>query len=158
MVVAALREFSRGERSLAELPLSEGLLEELISLHSRQYRPRAILAVSLDWLANGGGSPEGVPARLRLPESEDPHVLCFGPRANREFFRCMRKAHAVAPYRVEESPDETRVHVYDPNHPGSRDRRVSFPKGGGFRYGGFSSEGGWGITLLPLSALGERPT
>lgn len=156
MVVAALREFSagRGRGRMSELPLSPDLLDELFSLHARQYRPKAVLAVVLDWLRSVGGRPDGVANRIRLPESGDPHVLCFGPGANRSFFRCLRRAHAVAPYRIEEVADETRLFVYDPNYPKDRDRHISF-RDGGFRYGGFASEEGWGISLLPLSALGR---
>ncbi len=88
--------------------------------------------------------------------SPDPHVLCFGPALNRRFLSCFLRAHAVAPYRVEEG----RVYVYDPNHPGDRGRFVEFwqdgaGKGVEFAYGGFRSREGWGITLVPLSALGE---
>jgi hypothetical protein len=160
IVAAALREFvdDRGERSLPELPLSPELLDELFAFHVRQYRPKVVFAVVLEWMRSGGGKPEGVPRRLRVPESGDPHILCFGPRMNRSFLRCMRHAHAVAPYRIERLPNEVRVYVYDPNYPKSRSRHVSFGASGGFRYGGFSSEGGWGITPLPLFAIGGRPT
>ncbi|MBA2376785.1 MAG: hypothetical protein H0V75_11780 [Rubrobacter sp.] len=176
MAAAALLGFSKNPNAeganaeganagrLSELPLSPEILDELFVLHARQFRPKAILAVVLDWLKNGGGKPDGVPRRIRLPEGGDPHgdphILCFGPRMNRGFFRCMRHAHAVVPYRIENAPDESRVFVYDPNYPKSRSRYVSFGRDGGFRYGGFSSEGGWGITLLPLSAIspiGGRP-
>ncbi len=159
MAAAALHEFSKGSdgRLLSELPLSSGLLDELLALHARQYRPSTIATVILDWLKNGGGKPDGILFRIRLPESGGPRILCFGPRLNRSFLRCMRQAHAVVPYRMESSPDGIRVHVYDPNYPKSRSRYVSFGEDGGFRYGGVSAENGWGITLLPLSALGGRP-
>lgn len=163
MAAAALCEFLNGSggRLLSEMELSPELLDGLFAFHTRQYRPKAIAAVVFDWLKSGGGRPDGIPGRVRFPDDgklcSDPHILCFGPALNLSFLYCMRHAHAVAPYRVERSPDETRVYVYDPNHPKSRGRYVSFGRDGGFRYGGFSSEGGWGITLLPLCALGGRP-
>jgi len=98
--------------------------------------------------------------RLHLPgESPDPHVLNFGPAPNGSFFRCLYRAHAVVPYRVEGGGGERRLYVYDPNYPGDRGRYVSFC-GGGLGYGGFSSGSGWGITLVPLSAIGNtaRPS
>jgi hypothetical protein len=159
MVAASLREFSKGAdgRRLSEVEFSPALLDELFDLHIRQFHPRAVLAVVRDWLKSGGGKPDGVPERIRLPEDGnlrgDPHILCFGSALNRSFLHCMRHAHAVAPYRVERLSDETRVYVYDPNHPRSRNRCISFGRNGGFRYGGFSTEGGWGITLLPLRAF-----
>lgn len=162
MAAAALRGFvdDRSGGFLPELSLSPGLLDELFAFHARQYRPKTILAVVREWLENGGGKPDGVPGRIRLPDGGggDPHILCFGPGMNRNFLRCMRHAHAVAPYRIESSPDEVRVYVYDPNYPRNRSRYVSFEKTGDFRYGGFSTENGWGITLLPLSATSGRPT
>lgn len=156
MSVASLCGFSEGRR-LSKLELSPELLNELFTLHARQYRPKAVFAVVREWARSGGGRPDRVPGRLRLPESGDPHILCFGPRMNRSFVRCMRRAHAVAPYRVESLSDEVLVYVYDPNYPGDRGRRVSFGRDGGFQYGAFSSDHGWGITLLPISAIGEPP-
>lgn len=159
MAAAALCEFLNGSggRLLSEAELSPELLDRLFALHSRQYRPKAILTVILDWLKSGGGKPDGVPERVRLPEDgnlrSDPHIICFGPALNRSFLYRMRHAHAVAPYRVERSPDEIRVYVYDPNYPKHRGRYVAFGRDGGFRYGGFASDGGWGITLLPLLAF-----
>ena len=97
----------------------------------------------------------GVPGGLRLAgEGLDPHVLCFGPSISypRRFFHCLARAHAVVPYRA----GEGRVYVYDPNHPGDRGRYVEFPDGGGFVYGGFRSEEGWGISRVPLSACCSR--
>ncbi len=142
---------------LAELPLTSALLDVLQKYHSRQFWPRAVFATVRDWVASGGGRPERVLGRVRLAgASPDPHVLCFGPALNRRFLSCFLGAHAVAPYRVEEG----RVYVYDPNHPGDRGRFVEFwqdgaGKGVEFAYGGFRSREGWGITLVPLSALGE---
>jgi hypothetical protein len=142
---------------LAELPLTSALLDVLQKYHSRQFWPRAVFATVRDWVASGGGRPESVLGRVRLAgASPDPHVLCFGPALNRRFLSCFLGAHAVAPYRVEGG----RVYVYDPNHPGDRGRFVEFWQGGAgkgveFTYGGFRSREGWGITLVPLSALGE---
>ena len=93
--------------------------------------------------------------RLRLPgDSRDPHVLNFGPALNGRFFRCLYRAHAVAPYRVERAGEERRLYVYDPNYPGDRGRYVAF-RGDGFSYGRFSSRTGWGIALVPVSAIGD---
>lgn len=159
MVVAALRKFADGanEKRVSELELSLELLDDLLELHALQYRPGAVFAVVLDWLKSRGGRPDGVVEKVRLPESGDPHILCFGPALNRSFLRCMRRAHAVAPYRIEEFRSETRVYAYDPNHPKDRGRYISFESNGGFAYDGFSTANGWGITRLPLSALGARP-
>ncbi len=86
--------------------------------------------------------------------SLNPHVLCFGPAPNRRFLYCLARAHAVVPYRIEEE----RVYVYDPNHPRDRERFVTFTHGE-FEYGGFRSREGWGVTLVPSSALpGKRAT
>ena len=106
------------------------------------------------------GRSEGLLDRVRLPdERADPHVLNFGSALNGSFFRCLYWAHAVVPYRVEGDGRERRLCVYDPNHPGDRGGYVPF-RGGGFCYGGFSSGRGWGITLVPLYAIGDtaRPS
>ena len=157
MAAATLANFQRpiSPYPLSALPLTPDLTGILRGYHARQTRPRVIVAAVRDWLRARGGRPEGLLDRLRLPgESADPHVLNFGPAPNGSFFRCLYRAHAVVPYRVEGDGGERRLYVYDPNHPGDRGRYVSF-RGGGFGYGGFSSGGGWGITLVPLSAIGD---
>ena len=162
MAAAALANQARptSPYPLAALPLAPDLLNIVRDYHARQFRPAVILAAVRDWLRARGGRPGGVLERLRLPgESPDPHVLSFGPAPNKSFFRCLYHAHAVAPYRVERAGGERRLYVYDPNHPGDRGRYVSF-RGGEFRYGGFSSRSGWGIALVPVSAIGDtaRPS
>ena len=162
MAAAALASFQRpaSPYPLAALPLTPNLLGMLRGYHARQARPEVIVAAVLDWLRARGGRPEGLLDRLRLPgESTDPHVLNFGPALNGSFFRCLYRAHAVVPYRIEGGGGERRLYVYDPNHPGDRGRYVSF-RGGGFGYGGFSSGSGWGVTLVPLSAIRDtaRPS
>jgi hypothetical protein len=162
MAAAALASFQRpaSPYPLAALPLTPNLLGMLRGYHARQARPEVIVAAVLDWLRARGGRPEGLLDRLRLPgESTDPHVLNFGPALNGSFFRCLYRAHAVVPYRIEGGGGERRLYVYDPNRPGDRDRYVSF-RGGGFGYGGFSSGSGWGVTLVPLSAIRDtaRPS
>lgn len=156
MAAAALANHQRptSPYPLAALPRTPDLLGILHEYHARQLWPRCVLAAVRDWLRARGGRPGGVLDRLRLPdESLDPHVLNFGPAPNGGFFRCLYRAHAVVPYRVEgDGWERRRLYVYDPNHPGDRGRYVSF-RGGGFRYGGFSSGSGWGITLVPLSAI-----
>ena len=145
---------------LAELPLTPILLSTLRKYHLRQFWPRAVFAIVWDWIVSGGGRPEHVLERLRLPgASQDPHILCFGPALNRRFLSCFLGAHAVVPYRVEEG----RVYVYDPNHPGDRGRFVKFWRDNAsgsweFAYSGFRSREGWGITLVPISVLGDRRT
>ncbi len=162
MAAAALANFQRpaSPYPLAALPLTPDLLGILCGYHARQARPGVIVTAVLDWLRARGGRPEGLLDRLRLPgESTDPHVLNFGPALNGSFFRCLYRAHAVLPYRIEGGGGERRLYVYDPNHPGDRGRYVSF-RGGGFGYGGFSSGSGWGVTLVPLSAIRDtaRPS
>ena len=162
MAAAALASFQRpaSPYPLAALPLTPNLLGMLRGYHARQARPEVIVAAVLDWLRARGGRPEGLLDRLRLPgESTDPHVLNFGPALNGSFFRCLYRAHAVVPYRIEGGGGERRLYVYDPNRPGDRNRYVSF-RGGGFGYGGFSSGSGWGVTLVPLSAIRDtaRPS
>ena len=84
----------------------------------------------------------------------DPHVLCFGPALDYRFLSCFARAHAVVPYRVEGG----RLYVYDPDRPRDRGRYVEFRCGGAdrgleFAYGRFRSQEGWGLTLVPASAL-----
>ena len=154
MVVAALAWHEAGsvEASVSGLRATPETLEILRGYHARQLRPRVVLAAARDWTVSGGGKPEGLPGRLRLPGSGDPHVLNFGPAANRRFFRCLYRAHAVVPYRVDRTEGEVRLYVYDPNHPKDRGRFVVF-RDGGFSYAGFRSRAGWGVTPLPLSAV-----
>lgn len=156
MAAAAL--FSFAERAadarlppLAGLSLTPELLETLRRYHARQYGPRAVFATVGDWIGSGGGRPERVLGRLRLVgESPDPHLLCFGPAFDRRFFSCLARAHAVVPYRFTEG----RVYVYDPNHPRDRGRFVEFRGDGAeFGYGPFRSWEGWGISLVPVSAI-----
>lgn len=154
MAVASLAWFEAGPPGtpVSDIEPRPEVLELLRCYHARQLRPRVVLAAVRDWTASGGGKTEGLPGRLRLPGSGDPHVLNFGPAANRRFFRCLYRAHAVVPYRVDRAGDETRLYVYDPNYPGDRRRFVAF-RDGGFSYAGFRSREGWGITPLPLSAI-----
>lgn len=164
MVSMALMSFvERSEdapgRSLAGLPPSPELLGEIRRYHIRQYTPRAVLAAVVDWLRSRGGRPEGIPGRLRLAGA-DPHLICFGPAVNRRFLWCLLRAHAVAPYRIEEAEREIRVYVYDPNHPRDRGRYVLFRRDGSgrireFEYEGFATRSGWGISLFPLAAIGD---
>jgi hypothetical protein len=153
MATAALLNFhvvGKERLPLAELPLTQLLLDGLREHQCRQFRPRAVLATVRDWVVSGGGSPGCVLERLRVAgEDLNPHVLCFGPALNQRFFSCFARAHAVVPYRVEEA----KVYVYDPNHPQDRGRFVEFWRGGAeFAYDDFRSREGWGITLVPLSA------
>ncbi len=154
MAAAALHSFEAGlaRTPVHDLPPTPELLEFLRGYHARQLRPRVVLATVLDWIASGGGKAGGLLARIRLPGDGDPHILNFGPAANRRFFRCLHRAHAVVPHRVDRAGGEVRLYVYDPNHPGDRGRFVSF-RDGGFSYAGFRSGEGWGITPLPLSAV-----
>lgn len=154
MAVAVLLNFCAAmtrRPSLVELPLTPELLGALREHQLRQFRPWTILATVLDWLASGGGRPGRVLGRVRaVGGSPDPHILCFGPALNRRIFSCFTGAHAVVPYWVEGS----RVYVYDPNCPRDRGRFVEFWRGGAeFAYDGFRSREGWGITLVPFSAL-----
>jgi hypothetical protein len=155
MAAASLLSFTddRAARAnrppLAELTLTPDLLAALRKYHLRQFRLRTMLATAWDWVTSRGGRPERVLERIRLPgTSPDPHVLCFGPAFNWRFLSCFVRAHAVAPYWVEEG----RVYIYDPNHPGDRERFVEFRRDEagrcvGFAYGEFRSREGWGITL-----------
>lgn len=143
---------------LAELPPTLTLLDTLRKHHVRQYGPWAVLAAVGGWITSGGGRPEHVLERLRLVEaSPDPHILCFGPRLNRRFVSCLAQAHAVVPYRVE----DRQIYVYDPNYPKDRSRSIEFWLDGvqrstEFAYDKFRSQDGWGITLVPGSALGAK--
>ncbi|MDP8952232.1 MAG: hypothetical protein M3N18_08355 [Actinomycetota bacterium] len=148
----ALYEAGEGDTSVSGLWPTPELLDFLRVYHARQLRPRVVLAAAYDWLVSGGGKPEGLPGGLRLPGEMDPHVLNFGPSMNRRFFRCLYRAHAVVPYRVDRAGGEERLYVYDPNHPGDRGRFVAF-RDGGFSYAGFRSREGWGITPVPISAV-----
>ena len=164
MVAMALRTFAEQSkdapsRPLAELPPSPELFGEIRRYHVRQYRPGAVFAAVGDWLRSRGGRPDGVLGRLRLAGA-DPRMICFGPAVNRRFLWCLLRAHAVAPYRMEETDRETRVYVYDPNHPKDRGRYVLFRRDGSgriieFEYEGFGTRWGWGISLFPLSAIGD---
>lgn len=166
MVAMALRSFAQGSKDapgspLSELPPSPEVLGEIRRYHVRQYTPRSVLAAVGEWLRARGGRPDGIVDRLRLPGAgANPHVVCFGPAVNRRFLWCLRRAHAVAPYRVEAATGETRVYVYDPNHPGDGQRYVVFRRAGSgrikeFEYEGFETRLGWGISLFPLSAIGD---
>ena len=154
MAVAALarHETGSGDGPASALVQTPELVKELRSFHARQLRPRVILAAVRDWLASCGGRSDLLLGRLRLPGQIDPHVLNFGPSANRWFFRCLYRAHAVVPYRVDLVGEETRLYVYDPNYPRDRGRFVVL-RDGGFAYSGFRSREGCGITLVPLSAV-----
>jgi hypothetical protein len=162
MVSMALRRFAEGSTApLAGLPPSPEVLDEIRRYHARQYMPQAVVAAVIEWLRSEGGRPDGVPDRLRIVGSvANPHLICFGPAVNRKFLWCLRRAHAVAPYRIDATIGETRVYVYDPNFPGDRGRYVVFRRDGSgrvrkFGYGGFETRSGWGISLFPLSAIGD---
>jgi hypothetical protein len=162
MVAMALRRFAeRSTVPLAGLPPSPELLDEIRRYHVRQYAPQAVVVAVIEWLRSEGGRPAGVLNRLRIAGSgANPHVICFGPAVNRRFLWCLLRAHAVAPYRIQAATGGTRVYVYDPNHPGDRGRYVIFRRDGSGRVGGFAYEGfetrsGWGISLFPLSAMGD---
>ena len=164
MVVMAMRSFeerSKGapDPTLAGLPPSPELLGEIRRFHARQYMPRAVLAAVIEWLRARGGRPDRIPGRVRLADTS-PHLVCFGPAVNRRFLWCLLRAHAVAPYRMEDADWETRVYVYDPNYPKDRGRYIIFRRGGSkrvdeFEYEGFGTRQGWGISLFPLSAIGD---
>jgi hypothetical protein len=161
MAALALRNFDSAlpRPPLAGLPPSPEVLGEIRRYHVRQYMPRAVLAAVIDWLRSRGGRPDGIPRRVRLAGA-DPHLICFGPAVNRRFLWCLLRAHAVCPYRIEAAGEGTRVYVYDPNHPRDRGRYVLFRRDGSgrikaFEYGGFGTRRGWGISLFPLSAIGD---
>lgn len=151
---------SKGRPPLAELLPTPNLLHNLREHHVRQYGPRPLLAAVGGWISSGGGRPEHVLERLRLVgASPDPHILCFGPRLDRRFFSCLAQAHAVVPYRIE----DRRVYVYDPNYPKDRSRFIEFwpddtKRTTEFDYDKFRSQDGWGITLVPVSALERKGT
>jgi hypothetical protein len=139
---------------LAERPPDPELLALIREWQARQYRPRCVRATVRYWLSSLGGKPEYAPARLRLPDSEDPHLLCFGPRPNTRFPLYFRRAHAAVPYRLERGEGVCRIYVYDPDYPRDSGRRVTFRRGGTeFEYGRISSREGWGIVLVPPSAI-----
>jgi hypothetical protein len=142
---------------LVERPPEPELLEMVREWHVRQFYPRCVRSAVRYWLTALGGRPEYASARLRLPDaSDDPHVLCFGPKPNLQAARCFLRAHAVAPYRLEREEGLRRVYVYDPNFPQDPNRYITFYKGGvEFDYGGFASAKGWGITLIPISAAAD---
>jgi hypothetical protein len=164
MVAMALRSFEERSKGtlgppLAGLPPSPELLDEIRRFHVRQYMPRAVLAAVIEWLRSRGGRPDGIPVRLRLPDT-DPQIICFGPAINRRFLWCLLQAHAVAPYRAETVDLKTRVYVYDPNYPKDRGRCVIFRRDEAgrireFEYEGFGTRRGWGISLFPLSTIGD---
>ena len=164
MVVTALVGYERDGGDLAGLHPDAGMRDIIRKYHVRQYRLRAVTVTGWNWLRARGGQPGYALKHLRLPdESPDPHILCFGPTLNRRFLRCLARAHAVAPYRVEDRDGEHRVYIYDPNYPKDRERYVTFRRVAGgrstrFSYGEFDSRTGCGITLLPLSAVASiRP-
>lgn len=151
MVLAAMHGLAGGD----SVKLDSRLTGYLSRLHLRQFYPPAVVFVVKYWLTSRGGRPDYALRRLRVIGEENPHILCFGPGMNRNFVRALGNSHAVAPYRVERENGETRVFVYDPNHPKKRDRFVRFDlERGTFEYEGFTSESGFGVTLLPLSVLG----
>ena len=157
MSVAALAWHGAGscDVPVSNLAPTPELLKVLRTLHARQLGPRVVYAAVRDWLASGGGRPDLLLGRLRLADETDPHVLNFGPSANRRFFRCLYRAHAVVPYRVDRAGEEARLYVYDPNYPEDRERFVALREGE-FSYSGFRSREGWGITPVPLSAVTAR--
>lgn len=157
MAAYALRRFAAGDGArLAEPSDSAEVLDAVRDLHGRQMRPRAVLAVVIGWLQDRGGRPDLELRRLRLPgEGPDPHVLCFGPLGlGPGFLRAMREAHAVVPYRLEGD----RLYVYDPNYPSDRGRYLALRRDKigrpvGYAYGPFDSGRGWGLALVPISAV-----
>lgn len=166
MVAAALVNFAGSQAEASRCPVSglqptSEVIASLQRYHVRQYRPRAIAAAVWDWLRSWGGRPDRVVGRIRLAGIDaDPHILCFGPVPNRHFLRCLARAHSVAPYRTENEDGEQRVYVYDPNYPRDRwkcvvirpDAAKTFSH---FSYDEFGTEGGWGMSLVPLSAIGN---
>lgn len=167
MAAAALANFAgAGElwpSPLAGLPPAPEVLAEIRAYHALQFRTRVALRVAWDWACSSGGKPDRVLQRMRVAsENADPHVICFGTGANPMFFRRLGRAHAVAPYRVEDAGRRVYVYVYDPEYPKDRERRVVFWRGYGgrydrFRYGVFDSREGWGIVLVPLSTILSPP-
>jgi len=166
MVAGALMRFADSpvkppRSAVSDLQPSPNVIAALQRYHALQYRPRAIVAAVWDWLRSLGGRPDRVIDRLRLAGvGADPHVLCFGPALNRRFLWCLARAHSVAPYRIEAMDGERRVYVYDPNHPKDRRRcvvmrRDATGKFARFSYDEFGTEGGWGMSLVPVSAIGN---
>jgi len=161
MVAMALRRFEVRAPGppLAALPPSPEVLGEIRRYHVRQYLPRAVLAAVIEWLRSRGGEPDGIMGRVRLAGA-DPHLICFGPAVNKRFLWCLLRAHAVAPFRMEDAEQGTRVYVYDPNYPRDGGRYVIFRRDGSgrvreFEYEGFGTHRGWGVSLVPLSAIGD---
>jgi hypothetical protein len=164
MVAMALRSYVEHSTDASYPPLaglspSPELLAEIRRFHVRQYMPRAVLAAVIEWLRARGGGPDGIPGRVRLAGTNQ-QMICFGPTVNRRFLWCLLRAHAVAPYRIEDADQETRVYVYDPNYPKDRGRYVIFRRDEEgrireFEYEGFGTCRGWGISLFPLSAMGD---
>ena len=158
-VLSLVRYEARRAGDTPDGPLSgrswdDALGGELKLWHRRQFHPLPVAATVRYWVGSLGGRPEYAPARLRPAGMDDPHILCFGPRPNLRALRCLGSAHAVVPYRVEREPRLRRVYVYDPNYPGDRSRSIAFYRNGEhFEYGGFNSWEGWGVTLVPLSAV-----
>jgi hypothetical protein len=162
MAAAALANFRRptSPYPLAALPLTPELLGTLRGYHARQARPRVVVAAAWDWVRGRGGRPEGLagsaapagrkrrpaPAQLRAgPERELLPLPLPGARHRTVLGRRGWRGAAYLRLRSQSS--------------GDRGRYVSF-RGGGFGYGGFLSGGGWGITLVPLSAIRDtaRPS
>ncbi|AHY45679.1 Hypothetical Protein RradSPS_0396 [Rubrobacter radiotolerans] len=155
MALGALLGHAR-DLDAAGLAPSPPLLADLRRLHLLQFRPCVVARVVFLWLSSRGGRPKVALRSLAPPGRTDlpPAVLCFGPdRLRRGFLGALAGAHAVVPYRLETRPESVRVYVYDPNHPKDRGRYLTVHRSGGFEYGGFSTGDGWGITLVPLSAL-----
>ncbi|MGI9050838.1 MAG: hypothetical protein ACR2GU_15930 [Rubrobacteraceae bacterium] len=145
---------------LSELSPDPDLIATLRRYHVRQYRPKVVLAAVYDWVRSLGGRPDRTVDRIRSAGVDsNPHVLCFGPGPDRNFFRCLAQAHAVVPYRIETSQEERRVYIYDPNYPRDRERCVVFQRDesgrfGEFRYDRFGTNERWRISLIPSRAFG----
>ncbi len=136
---------------LAELAPTPDLLDTVREQHLRQFWPQTAFVTVWNWSTSMGGRPEYVLERVRVAGvNPDPHILCFGPALDRRFLSCFARAHAVVPYRAEKG----RLYVYDPDHPGDRERYVEFWSNGRrtqFAYGRFRSQDGWGLTLVPIA-------
>lgn len=158
MAAAALDHYAAGRAAapLAELEPAPEVLDWLMRCHARQLAPQTVTAAVGSWLRSQGGRPDLALRSPRVAGDHDPHILCLGPAFNRRFLRSFRESHAVAPYRIEMQNGERRIYVYDPNRPGSRVRYISL-RGRSFEYGDFSSVEGWGISLVPLSAVRPLP-
>jgi hypothetical protein len=140
---------------LEELAPTPAVLDALRQQHLQQLWPRAAFAAVWNWITSMGGRPEYVLERVRVAGVDpDPHILTFGPALDHRFLSCFARAHAIVPYRVEEG----RLYVYDPDHPGDRERYVELRRGSAvrgveFAYGRFRSQEGWGLSLVPASVL-----